>query len=408
MVAIKSNRDRLKFEYEYAPINELVVHTKECEKTGKRRVDKIEVNNEAHHPSDRFFNSLFARFQFNKAFFKYFNHDEVFLRIAERGGSERLRLCIERSEDKDGQPQSQLLAVSNPAKPIVVFDDLLGKLNDYKGVNISYTNGVVESHHIPRSGNHPFQVGGDEHANRFLMSCPVDGYGLPSVYLALIRMVCTNGMIALSKAFRSTVSLGTGDDDINFALVRVLDQFASDEGFAALRQRVESAQRSWASVQETERLYKLLTKLHGCDDGGLRRIGGDGASLSDSPFVCEALAKYNKQKGRRDSEEIGGQIMTAFHGMTGDTTELYGLANLDSLSVKRQATLPVNCTVYDVINFATELATHHSEPYAARQLNGYVGTLLTREYDMEGTKDRFSDFKDFHMNAKLTTAAASN
>jgi hypothetical protein len=398
MVAVESNRNDLSFEYDYAPVNELAVNTVEDEKTGKPVVDTVEVNGEAHKPSNRFFNSLFARFQFNKAFFKYFDHTEVFERISERGGSDRLRLCVERSVDDKGKSQSRLLAVSNPKKPIVAFDQLLDKLDEYKGQQVTYNNGIVESHHVPRSGNHPFKIGGDAHANRFLMSCPVDGYGSPSVYLALIRMVCTNGMIAMSKAFRSTVSLGTGEDDINYALVRVLDQFASDEGFAALRQRIESAQRSWCSVQESQKLYKLLAKLHGNEEGA---ILGEGSSLEAAPFVRKSLLKYNEQKGRENADEIGGRVMTSFHGMTGDTTELYGLANLDALSAKRQATLPVNCTVYDAINFATEIATHYAEPGASRQLNAYVGTLLTQEYDMEGTKDRFEDFKDFHMGMKL-------
>ena len=46
--------------------------------------------------------------------------------------------------------------------------------------------------------------------------------------------------------------------------------------------------------------------------------------------------------------------------------KLYGLANLDTLSPKRQRTLPVDCKVYDLLNFATEIATHHAstEPRA--------------------------------------------
>lgn len=48
--------------------------------------------------------------------------------------------------------------------------------------------------------------------------------------------------------------------------------------------------------------------------------------------------------------------------MTGDTSRLYGLANLDALSAKRQRTLPVRCKVYelckvyDLLNFAPATA----------------------------------------------------
>jgi hypothetical protein len=87
--------------------------------------------------------------------------------------------------------------------------------------------------------------------------------------------------------------------------------------------------------------------------------------------------------------------------MTGDTNKLYGLANLDSLSIKRQRTLPVRCTVYDALNFATEVATHYSVAGASRQLNAWVGTLISQEYDMEGTQQKFDDFDQFHIGAKM-------
>ena len=94
-------------------------------------------------------------------------------------------------------------------------------------------------------------------------------------------------------------------------------------------------------------------------------------------------------------------ITRSFEGMTGSPTLLYGLANPDALSTKRQRTLPVNCTVYDALNFATEVATHHADPSAARQLQAWVGETISGEYDMEGTRDKFTEFKDFHLTAKL-------
>jgi hypothetical protein len=87
--------------------------------------------------------------------------------------------------------------------------------------------------------------------------------------------------------------------------------------------------------------------------------------------------------------------------MTGDVSQLYGLANPDSLSAKRQKTLPVRCTVYDAMNFATEVATHYAKPEGARQLNAWVGGLISEEYDMENTKDSFTEFADFHLRSTL-------
>ncbi len=41
-----------------------------------------------------------------------------------------------------------------------------------------------------------------------------------------------------------------------------LDGFGNDEGFSALRQRFESAAKSWASVYEAQSLHKQLIKLY--------------------------------------------------------------------------------------------------------------------------------------------------
>ena len=57
----------------------------------------------------------------------------------------------------------------------------------------------------------------------------------------------------------------------------------------------------------------------------------------------------------------------------------------------------MRCTVYDLINFATEVASHHAEAEGARKIQAWVGDCLANEYDMEGTRDKITDFKDFHL-----------
>lgn len=386
------------FTYDFVAINDMVVNTNTDPKTGNV-VSEVLVNDEPLMPSERFWTSLFARFGFNKSFFKYFDHAEVFGRIAETEASDRLRVCVERTE---GKKVNRLLAVSNPAKPIVPHEELMGMLETSGHEGMTYNNGIIESTHRPRVGATEFDILGDTFANRFIMATPVDGYGNPNVYLSMLRQVCTNGMIALSKAFRSGIALGKGDDNVAFALTRVLDQFSNDEGYAALRQRLESAGNSWASVYEAMSLYKLLVKLHNeKDDQGDRVIEASAIDHDRTPNVHEALMSGRTTPMGEDDDVIGSQVITAYHGMTGDTSRLYGLANLDALSNKRQRTLPVRCTIYDMLNFATEVATHHAKPQAARRLNAWVGSLITGEYDMEGTCDRFQDFADFHIDAKF-------
>src|SRR6202011_2937734 len=105
------------------------------------------------------------------------------------------------------------------------------------------------------------------------------------------------------------------------------------------------------SVHEINRFYKVLARLHhrGEVDYDTPK-GGDGASLME-----------------------GSPLFRAFNKMTGDLSQIYGLANLDTLSAKRQRTLPTACKVYDLLNFASEVATHHATPAGERALQAYIG-----------------------------------
>jgi len=288
-----------------------------------------------------------------------------------------MRYCLERHSDGT----AHLLAVTNPSAALMPHDDLTDLLNRYGAHEVKYGNGVVSSQHSPRNSR-TFQLAGDGFENRFMLDTPVDGYGRPSVYLSLLRLVCSNGAVGYGPAFRSELSVGKGDDGVGFALTRVLDGFNNEDGYAALRQRFEAASKSWASVNEVNALYKTLTRLHHRGEvKGPRKgkVGGDGAALTD-----------------------GSPLFRAFHKMTGDLTSVYGLANLDTLSVKRQRTLPTACKVYDLLNFASETATHHATESGNRGMQAHIGALISGEYDLEGTVDQFTDWRDFFIGSGAT------
>ena len=374
-----------RIEYGVARVGDLRVELAEPEEGDRGRgpkVSRVFVNDEPLRPSSRFWTSFFMRFGIGKSVFNYFDHAEVFGRLAERSASDRLRFAVERNADHGGT--GTLLAVTNPTKAVVKHDDLRELLDRYDGDRVTYHNGVVESHHSPRVG-HRFHVAGDAFANRFVVRTPVDGFGQPNIYLSLLREVCANGMIGEAPAFRSALALGKGDDEVTYTLSRALDGFNNDEGYAALRQRFESAAESWASVHEAMGLYSLLAKLTGASPrplGPPANWGSDGASAG----------------GTFEPGDAGTTLLKRFHATTGDVTRLYGLANLDSLSAKRQKTLPVNCKVYDLVNFATEVATHYARPEQARRLHAWTGGLVSGEYDLEGTADQYGDFKDFFVS----------
>ena len=409
ITARKSTRRELaagklpRFDYRTVAINDLKVNTGEDEK-GRRFVANVEVEGEPVADSNRFWTSLYARYGINGSIFKYFDHAETFQRIANVEKSDRVRVCIERGIDTDGESMSTLMGATTPQKPIVAFDDLMGLLQSYGGQDITYHNGLVESSHVPRIGQNQFDISGDMFTNRFLMSTPVDGYGLPNIYLSLLRLICMNGAIGYTAAFKTGLQLGKGGDDVGPALIRALDGFNNDEGYAALRSRIEAATKSWASVNETQTLYKLLARIH--NDKMLTPVD---SALSQGSSLAAWMRRPMEGAPMGESEaHMGAPLFTCFHKMTGDFSRLYGIANPDSLSAKRQRALPVKCTVYDAINYATEVATHYATPSGARMLNAWVGTALGEEYDMEGTKSKFEDFAAFHIDRKLSTGTTGS
>ncbi len=382
-------------EYGTADITDINVHCVTDEKTGRRRVSTIELHDEMHEPTSRFWVSLFARYGFSNQFFKYYDHDEVFERIKDRNPvGEKLRTCVEHSTNAEGNRISSILGVSNPKKQFVPYDDMVELLDRYGSKKTMYHNGEIQSCHTPRVGAGNFQISGDVFNNQFVVSTPIDGYGSPNFYLSLLRQVCANGMVGYAPSFKSSLQLGKSADDVMPTILRALDSFNNDEGFAALRQRVESATKSWSSMREAISLYKLIAKIHGhagfiTDDNSLSNgpnltewvnaKGSDGATLSDHSFP----------------------LLTAFHHMTGDINETYGVANLDAISAKRQRTLPVRCTVYDLLNFATEASTHYADAQGKKDLDAFVGKLISEEYDMEDTMNEINDFDEFMIRGKL-------
>jgi hypothetical protein len=392
--------DNISFEYAYVPVGDLKVETTVDKMNGKTKISGLNINGETLRPTERFWTSLYARYGFNSSFFKYFDHAEVFERIAEKEKNDRMRICIER-----GDSSNKVLAVSNPNRPLVNFNEIYELVAKYAGVSVNYHNGVLESTHTPRNGGNMISLGSDDFKQKFVLSCPIDGYGEPNVYLSLLRLVCQNGMVGYGKTFRSSVGLGKGADDVRPSLVRVLDGFGNEEGFAAMRQRIEASQKSWASVGESQSLYKMLLKC----------VANNTIDNDSQNKLSPGLRKwYDKSNSlgfadvRTADETWAMPITRSFEGMTGSPTLLYGLANTDSLSAKRQRTLPVNCTVYDLVNFATEVATHHSDPSAARKLQGWVGETISNEYDMENTRDKFTEFKDFHLGSKVSAGVTGS
>jgi hypothetical protein len=361
------------FQYGVCKIKDIQVITDATKRD--KHPSRVVLDGRPVQASKRFWQSLHKRFGFTENFFKWFSPMEVFERISSRASNDTIRWCI---EHKAGGGE-KLLGASNPDASIVSYERLMGLLDEYGTEQITYNEGLIVSRHALKHKS-DFKIAGDTFENRYCLETPIDGFGRPSIYLSLMRLLCSNGAIGYSPTFRSEVSLGKGKDRGEFAIERALGGFNNDEGFAALRQRFESACSSWTSVNEAQSFYRVLVKTHHQSDL-ISRTGSDGASMLG---------------GRTD-------ILQSYRRTVGDFSEIYGLANPDALSQKRQRTLPAKCRVYELLNFASEVATHHTKPSGQQAIQAYIGDLVSREYDLEGTCDKFGDWKDFMIGDRTTT-----
>ncbi len=290
--------------------------------------------------TSRFWGSLFSLFGISGNIFRFFDHQEVLDRICERRGSTDLRFCTD--------PGGHALAVSSIKREPVGIDDLRSLVRKHRPREVKYDGGVVVMTMIPKSGVREMRIGPDAFRDEFVVDVPVDGYGGPSTYLSMFRIICSNGAVARVPEFRSDIV--TGKEEPIHALSRALDTFSNEEGFSALRERYESAQRSPASVRE-----------------------------------CLAVQRILKNAGHA---AIG-----RYEAAVGDLRGFYGMANLNGLSEKRQRVLPAKCTVYDLINVASETTTHDERTRATLTLEAWIGSVLREEFDLEGVSPRGKEFQ---------------
>lgn len=54
--------------------------------------------------------------------------------------------------------------------------------------------------------------------------------------------------------------------------------------------------------------------------------------------------------------------------------------------------------MYDLLNFTTEVATHHCDERNGRLLQAEVGNFVSNEFDLEGSKATKEQFADWFMD----------
>lgn len=369
-------------DYKNVNLNDVKISLAESAKNQKRKVQNLEVEGEPVIYTERFSSSLASLYGFSANMYKFFDPAEVIDRIISRGFGDVVRVAMQ--ENKDGSHTA--LGVVKPSKSFIRSDDLLMEMMD-QGIDpslITYHDGMVRSMHKPsRLGDSPFSVQGDQMVNRFVIDTPIDGFGLPSAYLSILRQVCSNGMIGYAKAFKSSIQLGNSPELREGEIVsdaiptfrRFLESYNNEEGFSAIRQRLESAGTSPASLDEFHSLYRTLTS-------------GAMASLHKGPV--NDVGMYNSD------------VTTKLRELAGDVLDIYGLVSLDGLAPKQRRKIPVKCTVLDLINFASEMSTHRANTEQGRKISAWVGGALSDigGYDLEGTLQDGEQPRDLFLTSK--------
>jgi len=315
-----------------------------------RKMTTIEYNDTTYNVGDRFVLSLCSKFGIGTSIFYLFDPSEVFERIQKVHPRGRVRVVTENIPEMG---QARCLAATTPSKSYVDFDTLMGILTKSTRItnikHAQYNEGSVTTVHVMDEA--PWEISGELFYQAFTLETPIDGYGLPSIYLSLIRASDESLLTAESKTFRSEVQLGKSGDRPEIPLTRTLDTFNNEEGFQALRQRLDSARMSFSSLHECDSLMKVLNR---------------------------ALNQSNAQAIQ--------DLFGAYHAMTGDVSKKYGIATEDSLSSKKARLLPMDCSVLDLVFFSMVVTTHRRHMVQNyHPITQWMGQLLDNEYDLEGS-----------------------
>ena len=312
----------------------------------------VRFNDREYRFSKRFFSSFARKMKFSTNVFNYFSPQEFLSRVAERHPDLHFQVTF---DDHTGQvlgvvdPDKKLLPAHLACKVIAA---------DPRTSRIAYRDGVWEAEMmldekftVPRAG---------DYYRKLQLNYPVDGVGMPSIYLATVRVMCSNGAVAVSSAFRTDIEV---NDESGTHLGKHIKSLSNDYGFSVMGERQIAAQNTVASVNELLNIDALIA-----------------ANVGDK-------SAYRK-------------IHDRLNDIAGDPCYRYGVTSLQSISRKKQSLLPVECSVNDLLNVCSELTTHYGELlHRPQAFHEKTGQMLAQEFDLEGMYHSKGDpSPDFFLN----------
>jgi len=313
---------------------------------GDRGITSLVVSGEKFRLTPRFHKSLASELGVPYGVFELFQPEEVMHRAAEVRPDLKLRVTLD-FERGEALGVTERKGVPLPVRYVTntLRDDSCLQEMSYENGVISARLALAEAWNVPNDSEYSIHV---------QCRIPVDGVGSPYMTLATLRQVCSNGAVAEAPIFRTKMEIKDNDGG-HFA--RLLKSFSNPQGVELLQERMIQAAETKASVGE---FYALETALR------------------------KVIPAGHDQLALRDR----------LHEMASNPCVRYGVTELAKIGEKKRGLLPVDCSVSDLLNFASELATHHRDiATELKPLHAYTGTMLAKGYDLE----------DLYPNAQRTS-----
>ncbi len=311
----------------------------------------IIIDGERYALSPRFLKGLAARMKVPYAVFNLFTPLEVIHRTAERQPDLPLRVTLDRGK----KTALGLVEAKGNALPVGQVASILRQ--DSRLQKIDYENGILEA---TLDMGEAWEIMGDsEYKVQLSCQIPVDGMGQQEINLATFRQICSNGAVAEESSFRTKMEI---KDNSGLHFSKLLKSFNNRNGMEMLHKRLLDANSTKASVGE-------LLEL----DGLIRRVVSD----------------------RHSQMLIREQLLT----LGDNPCARYGVTDLTNIGEKRRSLLPVGCSVADLLNFSSELGTHHRHLLKeVAPLHAFYGRKLAKGFDLEDMYKNSVSARDYHLN----------
>ena len=341
--------ERICDRFEPVPITpRQMVEALDCDET---KIKSLVIDNSAYKLSDRFYKTLAGELGIPYGVFGFFTPLEVMERAAAKVPDLQLRVTV----DTEGRQALGLTQNKGLPMPINYIENVLH--NDKRLTDVEYGDGVLSA---MLDLDDPWDVPNDStYGMRVRCRVPVDGVGMPDMSLATWRQVCSNGAVAETSLFRTKMEI---KDNSGEHFRRLLASFSNPSGVEMLQERMCNAAETKASVGEVVLLEGLIRRsvANARNQMLLRERLND---VADNPCVR------------------------------------YGVTDLANIGQKKRPLLPVGCSVADLLNFASELGTHHSDLLKSDStLQSFSGTLLSKGFDLEGLYPHTARTSSFYLN----------